>query len=645
MSLHLLDLRPVKDLDPSDKAKLPVSISLLPDGTPFVVSRYADVVWDFYPYIPQENLHATDKQINWRIRLPDGRLLTDPEHSALFESSKDFIWSLFAQPVEGRKRPTMLTLKFKVNALVPLLRWMVQTGLHRFADLADRTLDYVPTARRKANGSKAEESTVNIRLMVVESLHLQRGKLRDALSEHPWPHETAGSLAGVKHGGVGSKPKTGFIPDVIAAHLAEAALDYVQNRSARILETLQAADAAAAEKAAAGYGLTRQKDARTAVARAAEFTGAKDLMTESIRLRTACYIVIAEFSGIRNSEVMSLSANCIVPSMSRDGSTDILWLHGTLYKTGVRPKKWLVPSVVKDAVEVLTHLSAPLRKEVWKEESELEQRIALSISREKTRLVKRLHTVRKQKEKLFLAKSANANGNVEVSVLCGDSINSDLKEFCAHFGIRDEDKRFYPLHSHQFRRTYARFIARSELGDLLTLRDHFGHWSIDMTVYYTDGGADEYETDTELLEMIAEAKLTRQNEIMGSYLDSDTPLANGNHWLKQWRSSVRTAPNKEVLIAEYASSITLTGTGHSWCVGTDRGTCCGGLCVFEEQMCVDCNHGIIGLEHRPIWQGIRDQQLVALALDDMGPGGRALALEKLACADKVLRRLDGLETT
>ena len=74
-----------------------------------------------------------------------------------------------------------------------------------------------------------------------------------------------------------------------------------------------------------------------------EFMGVKDLITESIRLRTACYIIIAEFSGIRNSEVMSLAENCIVPGTSRDGSTDILWLHGTRYKTGVGPRKWLVP--------------------------------------------------------------------------------------------------------------------------------------------------------------------------------------------------------------------------------------------------------------------------------------------------------------
>ena len=60
-------------------------------------------------------------------------------------------------------------------------------------------------------------------------------------------------------------------------------------------------------------------------------------------------------------------------------------------------------------------------------------------------------------------------------------------------------------------------------------------------------------------------------------------------------------------------------------------------------MCVDCNYGIIGQEHRPAWEGIRDQQKEALGLDDIGPGGRARARQILSYAEKVLRRLDGQE--
>ncbi|WP_031569270.1 integrase, partial [Acidithiobacillus thiooxidans] len=180
----------------------------------------------------------------------------------------------------------------------------------------------------------------------------------------------------------------------------------------------------------------------------------------------------------------------------------------------------------------------------------------------------------------------------------------------------------------------------SELGDLLALREHFGHWSLDMTTYYADGGADEYESDIELMAMVTQEKQTRQSEIMTGLLDSEAPLAKGGEWLKAWRSSVRTAENKEKLIAEYSGSITLNGTGHSWCVGNARGTGCGGLCIFEAQMCVDCQYGIIGPEHRPVWEGIRDQQKEALALDDMGESGRARAQLILDKAETVLRRLE-----
>lgn len=618
MSLHLLDLRPIKDIPVADKALWPVSITSQPDGTPLVVSRFGDYIWDFYPYIPQENHSSSQKQIDWRITLPDGRLLTDPAHFDLLESTKDFIWSLFADPVEGRKRPAMLTLRNKVGQIKPLLRWMVSQGMSRFADVGARAFDYVRAAKLNEDGLPVAVETVTIRLGIVEDIYRQRNKLRDALSAHPWPHESACSLSGQKSRGGNLKPKTEFIPDEVAYRLSDAALNYVHSRSAEILDAVDVPP-------------TTSDPGRGAHA---------DVAGDSIKLRTACYIVIDMFSGIRDSEVMSLAENCIRSGISKDGSTNVLWLQGTIYKTGMRPKRWLVPPVVEDAVKVLTRLTAPLRNALRLEEADLEARVKLSIGKERARIVKRLDVVRKHKDKLFLDDGTNARGSA-ISVLSGLRMNKYLKQFCAAHGIRGKNGQPYLLHAHQFRRTYARFMARSELGDLLTLRDHFGHWSIDMTTYYSDGATDEFEADVELLEMVAKEKLGRQSEIMTGYLDSDAPLANGNHWLQDWRASVRTAANKEELIREYADTITLNGTGHSWCVGNAKGTGCGGLCVFEAQMCVDCNYGIIGQEHRPVWEGIRDQQREALALDDMGPGGRARAQQIHDYAEKVLRRLEG----
>jgi len=40
----------------------------------------------------------------------------------------------------------------------------------------------------------------------------------------------------------------------------------------------------------------------------------------------------------------------------------------------------------------------------------------------------------------------------------------------------------WPLTSHHFRCTFACLAARSALGDIRYLREHYKHWSLDMTL-------------------------------------------------------------------------------------------------------------------------------------------------------------------
>jgi integrase len=641
MSAPLPTLVPIKSVDPAARDDFAVSLALVPDGSPMVVSRFDDDVWDFYPYITQECVAASHKQIDWRARLPDGRRLTDSEHAALLNSAKAFIWSLFADPIEGRRRPAMLTLVTRSKTLLFLLRWMVDQRLPRFINLAGRTLAYAQSVARSLDGKPVSKTTLGHRLQVLEDIHWQRAKLDDALQVHPWPGESIASLSGFGRGSRNYVPTTEPIPDRVAVQLAQISIDYVRNRGPQILDARDAKDAALQQKREAGYGHDTLKCTRAAIVRQWGYENAYKLTIDLNRLRTACYIVIALFSGLRESEVMSLAENCIAHRLSRDGSCEVIWLHGTIYKTGERPKAWQVPSVVEEAVAILTRLTAPLRDGLRREVYELRAHIPTAIDSEKSRLVRQLTIGERHQDKLFL--STHARERKRISVLSAASVYNELRRFCTDHGIRGENGRAYPLHSHQFRRSYARFMACAELGDLLTLRDHFGHWSLDMTVYYADGASEEYVVDQELLDMVTAEKQTRQKEIVRDYLESDAPLANGEHWLGQWRARVRTAPSKEALIAECAGAITINGTGHSWCVGNARGMSCGGLCVFEPAMCVDCPYGIIGPEHRPVWEGIRDQQREALALHDMGASGQARAQRILEAALTVLRRLDGQE--
>ncbi|CAD6559292.1 tyrosine-type recombinase/integrase [Paraburkholderia sabiae] len=639
MSAVIIDIRLARSVEAANLDAMPVSATAAENGAFNVISRYGDVSWDFYPFIPQHNIGRASKRINWAIKLPDGSRLTDPQNRVLLESSKAYIWSLFADPVDGRKRPSLLTLCEKTASLVPLLRWMCSMGIRRFEDLAGHTLQYVPVAKLNIDGSPSVPHTVTTKLFILEELYLQRDKLADALHVHPWPDDSALSIAGERRTHAHRLPTTEFIPDDIARLIAEAALQYVRVKGSAILAARDALAEARIDNGGRSGGTLHRYLA--SVAKAHGFNNVGHVSEEVGQLRTACYICIDMFSGLRDSEMMSLEEDCLSSSKSMDGTIDVLWLHGTIYKTGLRAKKWMVPAVVGEAVAILTRLTSPLRNALYNEEKILlAQAGAITVPASGQRVRRRLDEIQAQKRTLFLCKQSSGG----VRTLAGQTINRNLKEFCASLNIRGVDGQFYPLSSHQFRRTYARFIAKAELGDLLTLQHHFGHWSLDMTALYADGAPDEYQADTELLEMVTAEKRVRQTEVMASYLDSDAPIANGAHWLESWRSTVRTAENKEQLIAEYAGTITLNGTGHSWCVGNAKGVGCGGLCVFEAQMCVDCNHGIIGQEHRPVWEGIRDQQLEAMAIGDLGESGKARAQQILVKAEKVLQRLDGEST-
>ena len=618
--------RSIVGLTPAEKGVWPVSMAIGPDGKKIVVSRYSDTTWDMWPYIPQENKADCHKVIHWTIRVGDSEYLTDPRHAALLESAKDFVWSLFVFPVEGRVRPKMITVQnLTKDALAFLLRWMVQQGIERFADLQGRTLDYVAAAK-----TGVSPKSVTKRLFLVEDLWRQRTKIADGLHRHPWPTESVADLSGESSMADRYKPKTPLIPEHVFKQLATFALDYVERRADHILTTRDKI-ATAGGNAKNIYVNRQSMNVATVVARAEGFELARQHSHELQLLKTACYIVIAMFSGIRASELASLGVGCISRHETADG-LDARWLHGTIYKTGHKPKKWLVPAIVEVAVQVMERWSAPLRSRMETEERRLSE-----IGDSGPSVVKRLHKVRQQKDKLFLAADTKKGNTVNVM----SNAANLLAKFCVRLNILGDDGQPWPLAPHQFRRTFAYNYARSVMGDLLYLQHHYDHRSIDMTLLYSDEGTDGYESDTELLEMIAQAKHDRQVEILTGVLDSDASLAAGEQWIGDWRRTIRTAKNKEELIENLSGTLSLTGTGHSWCAGSAKGTSCGSRCMFEPDMCTECNWAIISEEHLPVWHEIAKQQETILACDDIGEPGQALARRILVKAKQTIAKLEG----
>jgi len=614
----------IKGLSLAEKVQWPVSMTVAPDGTQMVVSRYGDLIWDFWPYVPQENKSDGEKLIHWSINLDNGEFLTDPQHAPLLESCKDFVWSLFADPIEGRKRPKMITIISVMKDPIPnLLRWMTGRGLTQFRSITEFIFDYVPYARQGVLSK-----TASARLAVVEKIYHQSGKITDGLERHPWPFETAAGLSGEATLAKRCAPKTPLIPEATLKRLAALAIDYVEVRATHILDARDAIYAAGGHKERIG-----PKPVRTVAALEQGFPSARAHSWELQLLKAACYIVIGLFSGIRDSELLSLGKGCITPYTSKEG-IEAKWLHGTLYKTGHRPKKWLVPPIVETAVRVMERFSASMRGQLAAEENAL-----IMLKRHSPAVIKRLHKVQHQKDKLFLVPAAKQSN--QLAVMSGSTAGNVLKKFCKRLGVLGDDGEPWQLSPHQFRRTFAYNYAKSQMGDLLYLQEHFGHHSLDMTLLYSDEGTDDYESDTELLEMIAHAKHERQAEILKGVVESDAPLAAGDHWIGDWRRTIRTAKNKEELIDELSGTLSLTGTGHSWCAGSAKGTGCGSRCMFEPDMCTECNWAIISQEHLPVWREIARQQETILACDDIGVPGQSLARRILAKARITIAKLEG----
>lgn len=612
----------IKALTAEEKANWPVSITLAADGSQVVVSRYADDVWDFWPLVPQENKADSHKRINWAIKLQEGEVLTDSRYAALLESCKDFLWSLFADPIEGRKRPKMMTMIGWAKDPIPcLVRWMSNRGFTQFSQLAGCAMEYVVHAKQGV-----QPKTATKRLSLLENIHYQSLKISDGLLQHPWPFEFAAGLSGEASMPDRYKPKTPLIPESIWKQLGMLAIAYVEDRAEHILDTRDAI-----LNAGGNHKVIGEKRASTIVAQEAGYAWARDHSHDLVLLRTACYIVIAMFSGVRDSELLSLGAGCIGHFTTKDG-IEARWMHGMIYKTGHRPKKWLVPHIVETAVHVMERLSAPLRATLAAEEQCL-----LSAGILNGEGVKRLHKVQHQKDKLFLVADPKRSNRVSVM----SNARQLLVAFCKRSDIIANDGAPWPLAPHQFRRAFAYYYAKSEMGDLLYLQEHFGHHSLDMTLLYSDAGIDDYDADTELLEMIAEAKQERQVEILTGVLDSDAPLAAGGEWLGDWRRTIRTAKNKEELIEDLSGTLSLTGTGHSWCAGSAKGTGCGSRCMFEPDMCTECEWAIISFEHLPVWREIAKQQEFVIARDDIGVPGKTLAHRILGKANMVIAKLEG----
>ncbi len=627
------------ELAAEQRDALPMSIG--PSG---VVSYYGDTVWEFRPYIHTKNVKPFMMRIDFdSLVFADGLCLNDPQHAELLASVKAFLYVRLAHkhPRSGKRLKHRSLIDLWCSCLRFLLTWMVANGHQRFAALTPTVCAaYVEASNRVTNaiGKPLGSKTLTGRFTLLQDLYAFSDQLEDSLPEHPWPGESACSLAGHNQGGRRRKGTTELIPDRLARQLAQGALRYIETDYGERLLVYREARVA-----------NEPLDAHLAQLK---MQGWRSVKEEIIRLYTACYVVIDLFSGVRDSEMASLETGCYEEHEGWDGAT-YGWLNGITYKTEEDPKsvEWMVPPVVAKAIRLGEKVSAPIRAELEARIAELEARLASGgyvSEMQRAQDIETLDEYRRHRRSLFLSKSTQQGA---ITTWNGGSTCRRLRKLAEHLDLRVEAAELsqvynrdriragdiWPLASHQFRKIFAVYVARNVLGDVRYLREHFKHWSLDMTLYYTVADLD-YVDETVFGEV-----LTQRDElqaiIIEGWITNNKPLTGaGSLKVKEWRKreGVRVAKDHRELARKLSSGFYIRGTGHSWCTSEN----CKGTGLYDVLACKDCSNRLIDETHLMVWRGIRNQQIELLQMNDLGDPMWQRAKDHLRYAEHILGDLN-----
>lgn len=667
---HLVDLSKVPQAGIPD-----IPVSIVGDR---VLSRYCDNIWDLNPYLPTKNNRQT--KIRFDLAFTDGSCLTDVKHIRLLESAKRFLYVRWrVKAPHSRKYISARTMLNNWMQLRAVLIWMVAEDLRAFGDLtSQRCLAYAANQKGKLKGS-----TQIINLQILTTYYDLADHLVDPLPEYPWGTTAPIFLADNQHVARARGVRlatTEVIPARIMRVIVQRALDYVENHARRLLavrDKILAVRKIERAKLHATHRI-RYPDGFASIYRDEEqylavrlshvaassinkvcaqhgFESLGDFNRELIRLRTACHVTCAVFSGMRESELASLEVGCFSKREGFDGDT-FCWLQGLTYKLerDPTPAKWMVPEIVGVAVDVATKLGAPTRTVCAGRILTIENTLKITTlqSNVKDKLLAELDEAKKHRYSLLFTERENGR----ILALGGASASNALREFSQSAGaiVEQQDMQgvinhekvrvgeVWPLASHQFRRTFAVFVARNLLGDVRYLREHFKHWSIDMTLHYA---RHDDSVDVTVFSDVLTERDELQAIIMEKWIKTDAPLSGGGGariTTFRHRGDVKTVSDMREFCRRLGEDVYVRGTGHSWCLASGNG--CGGHGLYDAVLCTACGESIIDSTHLLVWRGIRQQQIEVLQCPDLGQPSRQRCIEHLRKAEKILTDLGDVIT-
>lgn len=335
------------------------------------------------------------------------------------------------------------------------------------------------------------------------------------------------------------------------------------------------------------------------------------------QLLTACFICCGAFTGMRVSELFELNQNSFT-TREFDGQTFHLVqsAHLKLVKGGKKQEEWLTSPIVEKAIELATAITTSQREQL---------RILADIAQKRAEQGK-ADEYQKAVDSLWLSQDNRGNPPIVIQrsqwnhrlarfAQRVDAVISqnDLAE-CRSINPQDNgaiDTKVvvdqpWPLTSHQFRRTFAVFTVRNNLGHAIAIKQQFKHLYLRMSEWYGNGAVlarvEDAMMDTDLQRLIDDTKAEHIATEYDHWYNSDELLAGGHG-----RAILAMRNDKPMIYSSWDSlyrlvkegRLTLHGTLHSYC---KNGYQCDMDGVINPAFCADCSNSVIDIEKAQWWQ-------------------------------------------
>jgi integrase len=566
-------------------------------------SKWGDEKWLLDYHLPGRL--QTSNQINWAQKLSDDIFLTDHQHSFLLNVCKQFIWSLYSDPPAGKNRIDLSSLPKTARTLFTLVRWMLSNGYTLFSQLDEPAIGRYVLHCRNRPGMKGKTITpgsLHCYLVLVDMLYAQRNKLPDAIKVHPFGGELASVVVGDLLAERGEIPR---IPDELAIAIIHKALIWVEEYAEDILAARDLRKKAYTEVIERGVGRKQAskvskealKEFIPSTSLAADpkfhnfFPGYHPLMQAIDLLSIACFICIAGLVGMRVSEILSLEEGCIQVDYANDGKTELIYLCGRTFKTEPEPTgkatRWIAPPPVKTAIRILESLSLPLR-----------EIMGLSY--------------------LFYSGIGRQGATHLLSTANTQAINRLINQFADFVGVPLYNGEVWRFSSHQFRKTFARFVGKQDKTGLHALSQHFKHVSMAMTDSYVG-------KDFELYELVEESRSDETVQALDSILAADCLAGKMGEEILTRNHKFRGRAGEELrkdYIKFILSEADLTIISHEFalCVfQPEVALCSGDRAKMGRELCVKCPNFVVSELHRPFWEDDKNRNLKILELLENRP--------------------------